>query len=924
MLKVTINGMLCHCREGSTALDALRLLNINVPTLCHDDRLKPYGGCRLCVVEIKGIDRPVPACNTTLSDGMEIETHTPRLKELRKTLLNLIAQPYPAGAVRRFPDKQFHRALRAYGMEDHCTGAGDASLTDDSHPYIHVDMSRCIHCFRCVRICEDLQGQFVWKVRNRGDRTWIVPDSGGSLAASSCVSCGACVDTCPTGALEDKGLLSNGVPALPRGAALGTLPGNAPEPPVFFPYHSPQISWTRTTCPYCGTGCEMLLGERTGRIVAVKPALDAPVNHGHLCVKGRYAFGFNHAPDRVTEPMVRRNGSWKPVTWEYAISFLAEALRETKENYGPDSIGILGSARATNEENYLAQKFARVVIGTNNVDCCARVCHAPTAAALKAVLGTGAATNSYDDIELARTILVAGANPTGNHPIIGARIKQAALHGAQLIVVDPRRIELTQYADCHLQLRPGTNVPLFNAMAAAIVEEGLADSGFLRERAGEWEEYRRFIADYAPEKMAPVCGIDAQSIRRAAGLYAKDGPSLIIHGLGMTEHSQGTEGVMLLANLALLTGNLGKRGAGINPLRGQNNVQGSAHMGCEPKSLTGGGLLEDGRELFERHWNSELPTAPGLNLMEMLDSARGGRFKALWAIGYDVLLTNPNADSTREALDAMDFVLVQDMFLNETAREFGNLFLPVASPFEKDGTFMNAERRIQRVRKAVEPAGNSKTDWEILCLAARAMGNGEAFNFKSAEEIWNEVRTVWKGAAGISYARLEHAGLQWPCPSETHPGTVMLHADPSNGKRFALRRVGYLPTGERPDTDFPFLLVTGRTAFQFNAGTMTMRTPNLELAPTDQLEISPPDAARLGLGSGDEARVASRYGSAILPIRITDAVRPGELFSTFHSAQIFLNQLTGPHRDSVTGTPEYKVTAVAVHKYNRPQDAARS
>jgi formate dehydrogenase major subunit len=917
MLKVTINGMLCNCRDGSTVLDALRLLNIMVPTLCHDDRLAPYGGCRLCVVEIKGLDRPVPACNTMLSDGMEIETHTPQLKELRKTLLDLIVQSYPAGAVRRFPDKQLHRALRAYGMEDQCLGAEDAALADDSHPYIHVDMSRCIHCFRCVRICEDVQGQFVWKVWNRGDRTWIVPDKGGSLAASSCVSCGACVDTCPTGALEDKSLLSNGAPLLPLGAAPGVSPGSSLFSQYIPPYISPHISWTRTTCPYCGTGCEMQVGVRLGRIVSIKPALDASVNRGHLCVKGRYAFDFTHAPDRITEPMVRRNGDWKPVSWDYAISFLAEALRETVERYGPASVGVLGSARATNEENYLAQKFARLVLGTNNVDCCARVCHAPTAAALKAVLGTGAATNSYDDIELARTILVAGANPTGNHPIIGARIKQAALKGAQLIVIDPRRIELAGYAACHLQLRPGTNVPLFNAMAAAIVAEGLADSAFLHERVTDWEEYRQFIAAYAPEKMAEVCGVDAGLIRRAARLYAKDTPSLIIHGLGMTEHVQGTDGVMLLANLALLTGNLGKRGAGINPLRGQNNVQGSAHMGCEPKSFTGGVPLEDGRELFERVWKAELPSAPGLNLMEMLDAARDGRFKALWAIGYDVLLTNPNSDATRESLQAMDFVIVQDMFLNETAREFGSLFLPVASPYEKDGTFMNAERRIQRVRKAIEPAGNSKTDWEIMCLAARALGKGDGFDFKSAEEIWNEVRTVWKAGAGITYPRLEHAGLLWPCPTETHPGTAMLHADASAAKRFPLRRVAYLPTLEIRDMDFPFLLVTGRAAYQFNAGTMTMRTPNRELASTDLLEISPPDAARLGLGSGDEARVASRYGAAILPVEITDVVRPGELFATFHTAQVFLNQLTSLHRDSVTGTPEYKVTAVAVHKFNR-------
>jgi formate dehydrogenase major subunit len=698
-----------------------------------------------------------------------IETHAPELENTRRTLLRELIQHYPPEAAQHFPEKNFHRWLRHYGIENECAGEPDEELTDDAHPYIHVDLSQCITCYRCVRICAEVQGQFVWRAENRGAETRIAPDSGTTLRASSCVSCGACVDTCPTGALEDKSLLDYGAP-------------NA---------------WTRTTCPYCGTGCELNVGTRDERIVTIRPVMDAPVSKGHLCVKGRYAYDFVYAADRVTTPMIRVDGLWKNVTWDEAITFTAEKLKSVSEKHGPDSVGVLGSARATNEENYLAQKFARLVVGTNNVDCCARVCHAPTAAAMKLMLGTGAATNSFDDIEQARTILVCGCNPTENHPIIGARIKQAAIKGARLIVIDPRRIELCDYADLHLPLRPGTNVPLLNAMACAVIEENLCDEKFVRERVNELEAFREFIQQYAPEKVAEACGVDAALIRQAARLYATSKPALSVHGLGMTEHTQGTEGVMALVNLALLAGNIGRAGAGVNPLRGQNNVQGSAHMGCEPGNLTGFVSIAAGRELFEQQWQAPLPMARGLNLMQMLDAAGEGKLKALWAIGYDLLLTNADANATRQALSHLELVIVQDMFLNETAREFGTVFLPAASSFEKDGAFMNAERRLQRVRKVIEPVGAAKSDQEIICEIVRAMGHSDQFAFNSAEAVWNEVRSVWRAGSGISYARIEQAGLQWPCPSETHPGTTMPHAETfPTGKRAALRRIEYHATPE--------------------------------------------------------------------------------------------------------------------------------
>lgn len=885
MLRVTINGQEHEFPDGLSVLNALTRIDVEVPTLCNDERLEPYGGCRLCIVDVKGAARPLTACTTPLVDGMRIETHTPEIETLRRTLLQLLASQYPPEALLRSPDSEFHRYLREYALERECAGHGGADSIDDSNPYIHVDMSQCVYCYRCVRICDEVQGQFVWRVWNRGDRTAIKPDSGSTLMASSCVSCGACADTCPSGAIEDKNSIG---------------------------YRMPD-SWTRTTCPYCGTGCEMNVGIRDGAIATIRPVMDAPVSRGHLCVKGRYAFEYVYAPDRVTQPMLREGRGWRQVSWDEAINFTARELERILKKNGPHSIGILGSARATNEENYLAQKFARAVIGTNNIDCCARVCHAPTATAMKLMLGAGAATNSFDDIERARTLLICGSNTTENHPIVGARIKQAKLAGANLIVIDPRKIELAEYADIHLQLRPGTNIPLLNAMCNVIVQQELFDPDFITERVSEWNEFRSFIQQWTPERAASICSVDPAAIRKAAGLYASSKPSMMFHGLGVTEHTQGTKGVMCLVNLALLTGNIGKPGTGINPLRGQNNVQGAAHMGCEPGNLTGYVAIEQARSQFEALWQTTLPMAPGLNLMEMMGEAAAGELKALWAIGYDVLLTNPDANETRRALAKLELLIVQDMFLNETAREFANVFLPAASAFEKDGTFMNAERRIQLVRKAINSVGGSRPDWEIICLVARTMSQGHLFGFQSAEEIWNEVRSVWPAGAGITHDRLEQAGLQWPCPTEEHEGTAVLHAKTfPNGQRAALRLIDDTPPAERVDEEFPFLLNTGRTLYQFNAGTMTRRTPNFELHGTDKLEISVTDARSLGIVDGQHVRVLSRHGQVVLQAQVGDAVSDGELFATFHDPAVFLNLVTSSERDALTDTPAYKYTPVRV------------
>lgn len=886
MKQVTINGKVYSYKEKQTILSLLHSEGIEIPALCYDERFPPASVCRTCLVKVKDNDRLLTACRTQLAEGMKIETNTPELESYRKELFQMLTKDYPLSEIIKYPQKEFHKWVHHYGITGNTEKA--ISTIDVSHPYIQVDMSKCINCFRCVNICDSLQGQFVWHIINRGDQIKIISDSKGLFGESSCVSCGACADTCPTGAIEDKNSIKYGLP----------------EKAV------------RSVCAYCGVGCEIEVELKGPKIMEIYPVKTAPVNKGHLCVKGRYAWEYVSADDRVTQPMIRNNGEWKTVSWDAAMEYCEKKLKLILHDHGPDSIGIIGSARASNEDNYVIQKFARAVIGTNNVDNCARVCHQPTAKAMRMMLGTGAATNSFDDIEEARTFLIAGANTTESHPVVGARIKQMVLKGANLILIDPRKTELAEYATCHLQLKPGTNIPLFNAMAHVITEENLYNAEFISNRTEGWESFRGFVKEWTAEKAAKICGVHPRLIREAARLYAKETPSICFHGLGLTEHTQGTEGVMALINLALLTGNLGEPGTGINPLRGQNNVQGAAAMGCDPSVYTGMASVRKERQRFEKLWRTPLPPGKGLSLPGMLDAASAGSLKAMWIIGYDVFFTMPDSNYTEESFNKLDFVIVQDMFMNETASRFADVFFPVASSFEKEGTFMNAERRIQKVRKVIPPPIQAKPDWEIVCNLAAAMGHKELLDFSNPEEIWNEIRNAWDAVYGITYNRLENSGIQWPCPHFNHPGTRILHTEtfPTETGKAKLTAVNFLPTEEQSTPEYPYILITGRELYHFNAGTMTYRTPNKEFLHSDFLHLHPEDANSIGLKNGDRACVTSRYGKISLPVCIDDALRKGEVFSTFSNNQVFINRITSQFRDSYVETPEYKVTAVQIEK----------
>lgn len=903
-MQITIDGQIVQVDPSDTIYRAAQKAGITIPSLCVSRHLTPFGSCRLCVCEIEGQSGTPASCTTPVRPDMVVRTASERLRRHRHNLIELYLSEQPGDG----SSGPLHELALACGVNRvrYPDGAHQkrADVRDDSNPFFVFDNAACISCARCVRACDETQGTYALTMTGRGFSARPVAGAGAftnpatAYATSNCVSCGACVKECPTGALTEKTVLEQGKPT----------------------------TFVRTTCAYCGVGCAFVAGVRDGQVVQMLPADDGPSNLGHACMKGRFGWTYVNAEDRLRTPLLREGSSWKEISWNEALDRIAQKFSHIKTQDGPDALATISSSRGTNEENYLFGKFMRCVIGTNHIDNCARVCHSATVTGMMETLGTSAATNSIEDVDLTKLILIVGANPTESHPVVGARIKQAHRRGVPLIVIDPRRTELARLADLHLQLRPGTNVALLNSLGHVIVKEGLIDHVFTSQRTEGLDEWVKTVADCQPENTEQITGVPAHLIREAARRYAMSGASLSMHGLGMTEHRWGSHGVMALVNLALATGNIGRRGTGINPLRGQNNVQGASDVGCLPTYFSGYQSLDDPglARLHQQITGRPLPTKRGMKTPDMWDAALDGRLKALWIIGYDVAQTDPNLKKVHEALRKVEFLVVQDLFMSETAK-FAHLVLPGASFLEKDGTFTNLERRIQRIRKAVEPPDGILPDWQVVCEVSNRMGY--PMNYRHPSEIMDEIGRLTPIFGGVSYDRLDqHAGLQWPVTSSSHDGTSLMHREtfPKGKARFVA--VDYLPPGETASEDYPFILTTGRVLQHYNCGAQTRRTDILEIVDTDVLEMHQADMERLHLQDGAIVRLVSVRGQALLPAVRSERVLPGHLFTSFHFPASTVNELLSSSADESSKCPEYKVSAVRVEPVQReeldPEDEA--
>ena len=896
LVTLTIDGREVKASDRATLLDVARREGIFVPTLCYDQRLAAFGACRVCMVGVAGARGPLAACTTLVREGMVVDTRDETATRVARGVVELVLSDYPGDILAQDPStdgmedrNELRQVARHFGLaKSRYEGERHTYVKDDRHPYIKMDLNECIVCGRCVRACDEIQGTFALAYAGRGWDTKIVAGMDSSFTDSACVSCGACVSTCPTGALDEAAF-----------AAKGTID-----------------STVTTTCAYCGVGCSLEVNVRDGEVVSIDPAIEGPSNLGHTCVKGRFAHQYARANDRLTQPMMRRtDGTWRDATWDEAMGFVADKMTAIKAKHGKDAIAFISSSRCTNEENYILMKLARAALGTNNIDNCSRVCHSPTSFGMIQSLGESGGTNSFADIDVTSCIFLTGANPTEGHPVVGARMKEARLRGAKLIVADPRRVELAAMADVFLQLRPGTNVALYNGLAHVIVRDGLLDDAFLAARVEGLDAYFEFLKAYDPKKVESITGVPAALVEKAAHLYATSPPAGIFYGLGVTEQAQGVSGVRCLANLALLTGNLGKPGAGSNPLRGQNNVQGSSDVGALPTYLTMYRKMADDvvRTQFEAKWGRPIDPARGLMIPEMFDRAVSGDLKAMYVFGEDIAQTDPNVHHVEEALRSLDLLVVHDIFENATAK-FAHVMLPGSSFLEKTGTFTNAERRIQLVREAVKPPGNARRDLDILFDLSKRLGY--EMPHAGPSEVMDEIAELTPPWKGVSYARLGTQGLQWPVPDAQHLGTPILYEErfgtPSG--RANLFAVDWEPPGESASDAFPFILITGRQLAHYNSGTQTRRTGNVELQPADLVEIHPTDAERIGAKDGDLLEIESARGKVQTHACVTTRVAPGNVFLSFHFPEVKTNLLTSGNADPLTSCPEYKVTAVDVRK----------
>src|SRR5271157_2895693 len=903
---LTIDGRQVSVPPGTSVMAAAALIDNPIPKLCATDSLEAFGSCRLCLVEIEGRKGTPASCTTPAEEGMVVHTKTPRLERLRRGVMELYISDHPLDCLTCSAngDCELQTQAGVVGLREVRYGYAGASHlaapTDASNPYFTFESSKCIVCSRCVRACEEVQGTFALTILGRGFDSKVAT-GGVDFLSSECVSCGACVQACPTATLNEKPVIEHGTP----------------ERTVV------------TTCAYCGVGCAFKAELKGDEVLRMVPYKAGKANDGHSCVKGRFAYGYATHRDRVLKPMIRGRieDPWREVSWEEALGYAASEFKRIQAQYGRDAVGAISSSRCTNEEVFLVQKLVRAGFGNNNIDTCARVCHSPTGFGLSRTYGTSAGTQDFKSVEKADVVMVIGANPTDAHPVFASRLKRRLRSGARLIVIDPRRIDLVRSphveADHHLALKPGTNVAVLNALAHVIVTEGLVDKAFVSERcdAANFDSWAGFVAEErcSPEATVAATAVDPQELRKAARLYATGGNGAIYYGLGVTEHAQGSTAVMAIANLAMATGNIGRDGVGVNPLRGQNNVQGSCDMGSFPHEFSGYRHVSDDatREIFERLWGVPLSDEPGLRIPNMMDEAIEGAFKGLYLQGEDIAQSDPDTKHITAGLRAMECVIVQDLFLNETAR-YAHVFLPGASFLEKDGTFTNAERRISRVRKAIEPLAGM-ADWEVTMALANAIGVPMHYNHPS--EIMDEVAATTPTFKGVSYARLDELGsIQWPCNDQAPNGTPIMHVDRFVRGKGQFMLTEYVPTEERVGPRFPLLLTTGRILSQYNVGAQTRRTANMTWHEEDVLEIHSFDAEERGVQDGDLVTLHSRSGEIALRARISERVQPGVVYTTFHHAVTGANVVTTDNSDWATNCPEYKVTAVQARRTNHYSD----